>query len=1223
MADKNTKFIFDIEAIPDSAIKEIDKLEQRLNNLSNINIKNLKSEKITSEFSELNTTIPETIKTLRQYQRTVQELGRFTGSKNINQRELRKTIRDIDKEYKKVDSKVNDAVFKNVSSKLGQRNAEKWVGQKIQEKYATGRYTKKQEKFARAEAQKDLIREYTKNKAPYVAPSLWSKDTSGKTDIIKAETLAGRLKSERSSFLNWGTIGRSKGVMTYAQGSRYAASTENFLTKYQGISEEKAKAIREGKDTLPTSMSEVAPESERYTALAGIAKSEKDLEFTVELLKEANRIDEVVGKTAGKLNQAKQEIFSITDRLNQIDTIDSFSEGLTKRLKEIDKIGRKQAENNDIEGFETSLNKLIQIEQNLNSFDAKKKELKREISNILDGESKESYLSERKSIVDEKEGLLEDLRATIPAEHKNTLGELLNQEEGERKAYIKMLENEAADFAKASKKFRESIHILDSSFEEVKNEEFKMGKHQTETGKNVKVEADPHSLPGRLKGRATIISMMAIQRAVDTVTSEISKGKGVVAGQRPTSQRIGYNTGNYDFRGIRKDARNLGQPYGVKGSEVLNISEAILGTRGQTTKADLSKATEDTLKFSKFSGATSETAMAFTNALTTAGLNSDITNQIQEGAISAIKSSGMMGRQEEQIAATTAILDNANKSRNVTDEEITSKIGLFNIMAAMGNRAFQGKKGSENFASADSAIRGSSMYSDLGILMGVGSKTRYQGVEGAYNFEKDKEKGLTPEMLNTIVDNSLGMSTSQLAVLLKNELGLGDVEATKQLIDLVRENNSLTQDEIDKAVYGEGNVLGDNEKGWLGSSDKSREKILANEDKIQANLDENAISDTFSKISSGVSFAGSATFLTSFIGTALKGLFSGAKQGGTSLAGNQLAAYLSKFSLTNLGDFTSSFLKGKGVSGVTKEGAKATVSSVDDLISAGGKTAANTVDDIIASSGSSTLKSLAPNLGKIAGAAGLALGGIMGVKNVIQADPEDRGRVAGKEVGSLGGGAIGAAIGTAMIPIPVLGTLIGAGLGSALGGKAGEFAGSSFQNLFGTLGGMIPGLGGFGSAIGNSVGSLLDSNKMYEQSTSESSSYLTDQLISAEKDIANKSLEREKLRQANIEKEQALLSGNLPTIGSDGNGGSGGELFDGYNPIFSSGIANSTPQPPQVALSGAITPVTNRGSNINNNISVTVDTTGASNISENGIKQAAYSGTVNALAPFTREYERR
>ena len=46
MAGNNTKFIFDIEAIPDSAIKEIDKLEQRLNNLSNINIKNLKSEKI-------------------------------------------------------------------------------------------------------------------------------------------------------------------------------------------------------------------------------------------------------------------------------------------------------------------------------------------------------------------------------------------------------------------------------------------------------------------------------------------------------------------------------------------------------------------------------------------------------------------------------------------------------------------------------------------------------------------------------------------------------------------------------------------------------------------------------------------------------------------------------------------------------------------------------------------------------------------------------------------------------------------------------------------------------------------------------------------------------------------------------------------------------------------------------------------------------------------------
>ena len=130
MAGNNTKFIFDIEAIPDSAIKEIDKLEQRLNNLSNINIKNLKSEKVTSEFSELNNAIPETIKALRQYQRTVQELGRFTGSKSIDQRELRKTIRDIDKEYKKVDSKVSDAVFQNVSSKIGKQTTERIVNKK-------------------------------------------------------------------------------------------------------------------------------------------------------------------------------------------------------------------------------------------------------------------------------------------------------------------------------------------------------------------------------------------------------------------------------------------------------------------------------------------------------------------------------------------------------------------------------------------------------------------------------------------------------------------------------------------------------------------------------------------------------------------------------------------------------------------------------------------------------------------------------------------------------------------------------------------------------------------------------------------------------------------------------------------------------------------------------------------------------------------------------------
>lgn len=1209
MAGNNTKFIFDIEAIPDSAIKEIEKLEQRLNNLSNINIKNLKSEEVTSEFSELNNTIPETIKALRQYQRTVQELGRFTGSKSVDQRELRKTIRDIDKEYKKVDSKVSDAIFQNVSSKIGNQTTERIVNKKIQEKYATGRYTKKQEKFARAEAQKDLVRDYTENKAPYVAPSLWSRDTSGKTDIIKAETLAGRLKSERSSFLNWGTIGRSKGVMTYAQGSRYAASTENFLTKYQGISEEKAKAIREGKDTLPTNMSEVAPESERYTALAGIAKSEKDLEFTAELLKEANRIDAVVGKTTGKLNQAKQEIFSITDRLNQIETIDTFSEGLVKRLKEIEKVGRKQAENNDIEGFEDSLNKLTQIEQNLNSFDTKKRELQREVREILGGESKDSFLGSRKEVINEQEELLNKLKATIPTEHKNTLGELLNQEERERKAYIKMLENEAADFAKASKKFRESIHILDSSFEEVKNEELKMGKHQTETGKNVQVEADPHSLAGRLKGRATIIAMMAVQRTVNTITSEISKGKGVVEEQRSVSQRLGYNTGNYDFRGIRKDARNLGQPYGVKGSEVLNISETILGTRGQTTKADLARATEDTLKFSKFSGTTSETAMAFTNALTTAGLNSDITKQIQEGAVNAIKSSGMVGRQEEQISATAAILDNASKSRNVTDEEITSKIGLFNIMASMGNRAFQGKKGSENFASADSAIRGSSMYSDLGILMGVGSKTRYQGVEGAYNFEKDKEEGLTPEMLNTIVDNSLGMSTSQLAVLLKNELGLGDVEATKQLIDLVRENNSLTQEEIDKAVYGEGNVLGDNEKGWLGSSDKSREKISANKEKIQSNLEENVVADVFSKVKEGVTLLGSISAITSFLSTAIKGLGKGGGQIATSLGGNQLAAMFGKSSLKDLGSFATDFLKGG-----TAKGAASSV----------GKTFTNSVDDIIASSGSQTLKSLAPNLGKIAGVAGLAVGGIMGVRNVIKADPEDRMQVAGREVGSLGGTAAGAAIGTALIPIPVLGTLIGAVIGNALGGKAGEFVGGSFQNLLGTVGGMFPGpLGVIGSAFGNSVGGWVDSLKEQEQLSDESNPYLNAQLISAEKDVANKSLEREKLRQANIEKELALLSGNLPTIGSDGGSGSNGELFDGYNPIFSSSIANSAPQPQQAALSGSVTPATTRGSNINNNISVTVDTSGASNVTEYGIRQAAYSGTASALEPFTKEYERR
>lgn len=578
------------------------------------------------------------------------------------------------------------------------------------------------------------------------------------------------------------------------------------------------------------------------------------------------------------------------------------------------------------------------------------------------------------------------------------------------------------------------------------------------TGANVREKDDRSTLRGRMFERASATGLAVTGAMAYSMGSTYQRGVQATTNQRPQSLNLGYQTSDYDFRGIRQNLMESGAPMGWKGTDMLDFAEKVIGG-GINDKSELYQTTDELARFSKFSGAGQEQSSEYMSGLYRSGAvsTSDQAKAIQDAFVGAIKMSGMEGREQEQIEALTAINDNLFKGREVNNEEAQNRVAMTTLLANTGNRGLQGSNLADFMTTADDAIKGASPFSNIGMMLGVGTDPRYNGQEGYYNYITDTQGGFNSENANKLITGAMdingGNAKASAGYLHQQFGGAVNIEALEEVIS--KYPSGIPQSEIDSIVE-KVNQKGDEEidnrqAGYDESPDSAREVAEAYAEKLATLLNENAVIDQLTEIKEAINDWGSNNAVNATATTLGGGLLSGVMTGITSTIAMSIGTILpnilsSKFAPMMANMAGSGGIKGTiggWFSGASKGGATSATTAVTG--SGLGSTVMNSADDVagVAMKGATTGSKVLGMGSKLLSGASKALpwiAGAMSISNIAKAD--DKVKATGEEVGSWGGALAGMQGGALLGSFfPGLGTLIGGGIGGILGGIGGSKVG--------------------------------------------------------------------------------------------------------------------------------------------------------------------------------------
>lgn len=597
-----------------------------------------------------------------------------------------------------------------------------------------------------------------------------------------------------------------------------------------------------------------------------------------------------------------------------------------------------------------------------------------------------------------------------------------------------LADKEVTEEIKNQQRLREENRkLLTEIVDAIRSVDASVEKFEADTAeKGVTVDPKKGSPADVIASRSSAIALSAMTAGIYALNKTMQQGREIVERERPTSMNIGNRTGNYDFRQIRRDARESGEFLGYSGADMLDFQDVVMGSLGYTDET--LGVTDELARGERFLGAGEDNLTAlFDSVLRSGGMSTseesrNLVDQIKGGIIS----SGMVGREEEQVTAMQALLDETIAGRKATSEEIESQMAMMNLFAGTGNEALQGQNLERNIGSLIEGIQSSDMFSDFGYFMGVGTDAYFAGPEGAFRHQQELEKGLDSDYVLDAINNMVGMYGEDYvkSMMVGHEVfsgmstdAIGEIVSQSTSGQLTRENANKIA-ERDREAGAE--ALGEASGAWAESPDQLALETANKKEQRQANTSDSALGDIGMGISNkweslGASSPG-ASIATTLLGAVGQGLVTGV---------------------------TSSFLLGTGstlLKGVGQEG----LSSIGSMISGGSTTVGG--GGIMSGIGSaiSSGASFLGNMTESQAMTGLKGGGLIGSALKIgtgayQVATAERkgaeavsqtGNVGGGIAGGLAGGKAGAAIGTMIMPG------IGTAIGGAIGGIGGSIAGS-------------------------------------------------------------------------------------------------------------------------------------------------------------------------------------
>lgn len=520
-----------------------------------------------------------------------------------------------------------------------------------------------------------------------------------------------------------------------------------------------------------------------------------------------------------------------------------------------------------------------------------------------------------------------------------------------------------------------------------------------------------------------LTSAVLLRAAASAFGSLKNSAQSAQKGASLAYQTYGSTLAYSDFSKARKDSSNLGAPYGMDSTTVMNVGSENMARAGFTTVSNYETDMKSILRTSKALGIDAGSMASASGFMTSIGaVESGNQKRFADMLAESIVDAQMTGREKEQLQVLEQISSNlGSKNTTVTDSQLGSTLGIYNALVNTNSNLKGERGGSLTTTMMDLASSGNG---SLDTLAGLG--TKYTGVAGKLELSKLAESNYKQYWAQVYEGvQKWGLSDDYFKMLLYNNVGsvskaedimssLPDVAMNTYNVDDTSNGEKLVESSLDlysndKVSTAERNTVERQERSddrgdvinWATNPLKALYNALP--DWGQQGMDAAGFGAKAGLGVLGVNSAWKAISKTG-IPSKLAGLFGKGGSAASSVASNSVDDVLA------------------GVANSVDDVVAGVANSADDVVSG----VANSADDVIGGAVSGGAGSLA---GKALGPAlqfGIGLHQFLTAKNNYNR---------AKAVGQTGFGIAGGILGSAAGP---LGSIAGGFLGSELGSKSGE-----------------------------------------------------------------------------------------------------------------------------------------------------------------------------------------
>ena len=303
-----------------------------------------------------------------------------------------------------------------------------------------------------------------------------------------------------------------------------------------------------------------------------------------------------------------------------------------------------------------------------------------------------------------------------------------------------------------------------------------------------------------------LTSAVLLRAAASAFGSLKNSAQSAQKGASLAYQTYGSTLAYSDFSKARKDSSNLGAPYGMDSTTVMNVGSENMARAGFTTVSNYETDMKSILKTSKALGIDAGSMASASGFMTSIGaVESGNQKRFADMLAESIVDAQMTGREKEQLQVLEQISSNlGSKNTTVTDSQLGSTLGIYNALVNTNSNLKGERGGSLTTTMMDLASSGNGA---LDTLAGLG--TKYTGVSGKLELSRLAESN-SKQYWSQVYEGvqKWGLSDDYFKMLLYNNVGsvskaedimssLSDVAMNTYNVDDTSNGEKLVESSLD------------------------------------------------------------------------------------------------------------------------------------------------------------------------------------------------------------------------------------------------------------------------------------------------------------------------------------------------------------------------------------------------------------------------------------------